>query len=151
MSSRATLRAAEAASLRGATAGFSSGRERTGELASRRDAELAVGVREMHLDGADRQEQALRGLAVRQAVGDQRRRSALHRRERLGPREPEPARPRAGGPELLTGHAGEGVRLPAPGEVEPSPQGLARVLTVPAAAQRGAEVDQGTGLLDRRG
>ena len=94
------------------------GRERGGELASRADVELHVRVCEVALDGAQRDEQALGDLAVREAVGGELRDALFAGRECGAAAKRGAAGAGAGCEEFFACSAGESRGAAAVGEVE---------------------------------
>src|ERR671925_917879 len=81
--------------------------QRGGQLGARRDVELAEGVAEVHLDGAQRNEQSLRDLAVGEPFGGHGGDPALAGRERVDTAANETAWASAGGDELLVRSLGQ--------------------------------------------
>src|SRR4051794_33318501 len=79
------------------------GRERRREVAARLDVELPVGVRQVALDGLDRQEHRLRDLPIGPPGGGLLGNTSLARRQRLDAGRHQRPQTLAGGPELLVG------------------------------------------------
>ena len=75
-------------------------RQRRAELGARRDAELAVGVAQVVLDGREGDDELLGDRAVHRAGGGERRDAALAARQRAGAVGQPAARPRAGRAQL---------------------------------------------------
>src|SRR6185437_5398656 len=89
-------------------------------------------------------------LAVREAVGSQRRDAILARRERLAPGQQAPVAPRtrAGGDELIVGSIGEDARTDASGLIESRSEGIPCFGTYPGPAQRRAKLEQRPRMLE---
>ena len=113
-----------------------------GRSPASRHVELAVGAGEVHLHGPAGEEERFGDLAVAQAVGGHRRDAALLGRERVDAAAGGASRARSGGSQLVHRPVGLDHR-PAPvREVEAIAERLAGIAAMPAAPQRGAEVDQ---------
>ena len=142
------VRAPRRPSPRWPTVGFTRG-SRPAQLAARRDLELAVGGAQVHLDRAHRDEQRLRDLGVREAVGGERGDAALARRERVDAAARHAARPGAGGAQLGARELDERGRAAC--GASSIPRAAARASGALArAAQRGAELDERVCELERR-
>src|SRR5918996_6211416 len=112
------------------------GCERARQLAARADPELAVGAREVNLDGLGGHVEALGDVLVRVAPGGQLRNATLARGERLHPTERLRARPRPRGVELGAGALGERPGPASSGQLERLTERLPRVPGPPAPAPR---------------
>src|SRR3954453_4053204 len=122
--------------------------KRRRQLRARRDLELAVDARQMHLPRLRRHEERLRDVLVRHVLRGHLGDAPLAWRQRIDARQHQPARTRTGGGELglrtlLERGGTELVR-----ELETLAQELARVGALVRAAQRGTELDERTCVLE---
>ena len=117
-------------------------RQRGGKLVSRVELQLAEDAREVTLDRARRDEERLCDLAVGEALAGELGDPALAGRQRVEPREHDPARARAGGAELGLGLLGERSGARAVGGVECLAQKLPRLGASIAPPKHGAEVGE---------
>src|SRR4051794_37367067 len=125
--------------------------ERSAQLPPRADAELSVRVAQLVFDRAHAQEERLGDLAVGAPVGGHARDAQLARRERLDARDRPAARARAARLELVVRALGQRGRAAAVREVEAPAQRVAGGGALARAPQRGAEVDERPGPLERGG
>ena len=101
------------------------------QLLAGADVELLVGVAQVRLDGAHRDEQGLGDLLVGEAVGRHSGHPQLARGQRLQAAADQLARPGAAGLEQLVGALGERGRAAAAGQGQRSVERLASGLSVP--------------------
>ena len=119
------------------------------KLVSRVELQLAEDAREVTLDRACGDEERLGDLAVATTLAGKLGYTALAGRQRVEPRQHDPARARPGSTELGLGVLGEGPGTSAVGGVEGLAEELARFGAAIATPKHGAEVGKGTCSLQR--
>src|SRR6266498_2376358 len=113
------------------------------KLVSRGELQFAEDAREVALNRACRDEQRLCDLAVSEALASVLGDPALAGRQRVEPRQDDPARARAGGAELGLGLFGERSRARAVGGLECLAEQFSRFGAPIAPSEQGAEVGKG--------
>ena len=126
------------------------GRERARESGARGDLELAIGGAEVHLHGPHGDEQRLRDLGVREALGGERGDATLARRQRLHARARDAPRTGAGGAQLGARVLGERARTARGGQLQALEQRLARARALARAPERATVIDERAGQVERR-
>jgi hypothetical protein len=118
-------------------------RKRGVKLGARVELQLAEDAREVTLDRACGDEEALGDLAVAVTLAGELGYTALAGCQRVEPRENEPTRARAGRPELGLGVFGERSGASAVGGVQCLAEQLPRFGAAVAAPEQGAEICEG--------
>jgi hypothetical protein len=126
-------------------------RQRAGQVPAGLDIELAVHATEVDLDRLHSHKQRLCDLLVADVLGGHLRDPALARGQRLQAAEHDLARVRPGCRQLLVALVDKSRRPALMRKVDPFAQVRARLSATVGAAQRGAEIDQGSGVLQPRG